>query len=147
MSKRVFLESPFLLSLLRFSGVLRANLKGAEKKRTLQKNPFGEPLKVFSAPRLLRSFGAPPGHSPHRQNHRPDFHNVSNQSENDSRQIPWPFFSQELYREAHLVSANLNGGSEDFHGKGGKIAENRALTDVNRRYFGIYDRFSAVNRR
>ena len=63
------------------------------------------------------------------------------------RQVPWPFFSRELCREAHLVSANLNGGSEDFHGKGGKIAENRALTDVNRRYFGTYDRFSAVNRR
>ena len=55
------------------------------------------------------------------------------------RQIPWPFFSRKLCREAHIVSANLKGGSEDFHGKGGKITENWALTDVNRRYFGIYD--------
>ena len=47
LSKRVFLESPFLLCPLRFSGpsgVSRANLKGAEKKRTLQKHPFGQPL-------------------------------------------------------------------------------------------------------
>ena len=57
------------------------------------------------------------------------------------RQIRWPFFSRELCRETHIVSANLKGGNEDFHGKGGKITENRALTDVNRRYFGIYDRF------
>ena len=28
----------------------------------------------------------------------------------------------------------------------GKIAENRTLTAVNRRYFGICGRFSAVNR-
>ena len=30
---------------------------------------------------------------------------------------------------------------------GGKFAENRTLTDVNRRYFGVDGRFSAVNRR
>ena len=41
-------ETPFLLcSLCGFqdlSGVLIANLKGAEKKRTLQKHPFGQPF-------------------------------------------------------------------------------------------------------
>ena len=46
LSKRVFLESPFLLCSLNvfsyLSGVLRENLKGAEKKRTLQKHPFGQ---------------------------------------------------------------------------------------------------------
>ena len=31
--------------------------------------------------------------------------------------------------------------------KGGELAENRMLTDVVRRYFGIRERFSAVNRR
>ena len=45
------------------------------------------------------------------------------------------------------MGANLKRGSEDFHRKGGKVAENRALTDVSRRYFGFYGRFSAVNRR
>ena len=35
------------------SGVLRANLKGAEKKRTLQKHPFGQPfLRTAPSPLL-----------------------------------------------------------------------------------------------
>ena len=54
LSKRVFLESPFSSAASRFSGVLISNLKVAEKKRTLQKHPFGQ------AQHLLRSFGAPP---------------------------------------------------------------------------------------
>ena len=58
-------------------------------------------------------------------------------------------FRRELCRKAHIVGASLKGGrlSEDFHRKGAKIAENRALTDVIGRYLGIYDGFSAVNRR
>ena len=52
MSKRVFLESPFLLC----SGVLRENLKGAEKKLTLQKHPFGQPfLRTTPSPLLWRA--------------------------------------------------------------------------------------------
>ena len=58
LSKRVFLESPFLLCPLRVcSCVLRANPKGAEEKRTLQNHPFGKPVSphdAFSAP-LARS--------------------------------------------------------------------------------------------
>ena len=38
------------------SGVLRANLKGAEKKRTLQKHPFGQPfLRTTPSPLLWRA--------------------------------------------------------------------------------------------
>ena len=38
------------------SGVLRANLKGAEKKRTLQKPPFGQPfLRTTPSPLLWRA--------------------------------------------------------------------------------------------
>ena len=48
-AKRVLLESPFLLCLLRFALKTPGYLKGAERKRTLQ-----------TARRLLRSFGAPP---------------------------------------------------------------------------------------
>ena len=44
LSKSVFLESPFLLCPLKvfrtLQVFLRTNLKGAEKKRTLQKHPF-----------------------------------------------------------------------------------------------------------
>ena len=40
LSKRVFRRVRFFSSHLRFSGVFRANLTGAEKKRTLQKHPF-----------------------------------------------------------------------------------------------------------
>ena len=32
-------------------------------------------------------------------------------------------FSRELCRKAHIVGASLKGGREDFHRKGGKIAE------------------------
>ena len=39
------------------------------------------------------------------------------------------------------------GGGEDFRRNGGKITENRALTEVTRRYFGVDGGFSAVNRR
>ena len=60
MSKRVFLESPFLLCSLKvfrtFQVFLRANLKGAEKKRTLQKHPFGQPfLRTTPSPLLWRA--------------------------------------------------------------------------------------------
>ena len=38
------------------SGVLRANLKGAEQKRTLQKHPFGQPfLRTTPSPLLWRT--------------------------------------------------------------------------------------------
>ena len=40
LSKRVLLESPFLLCPLRFALKTPENLKGAEQKRTLQKHPF-----------------------------------------------------------------------------------------------------------
>ena len=41
---------------LRLSCVLRANLKGAEKKRTLQKHPFGQPfLRTTPSPLLWRT--------------------------------------------------------------------------------------------
>ena len=51
------LESPFLLfSHLRFSGVFRANLTGQEKKRTLQKHPFGRPFpRTTPSPLLWRA--------------------------------------------------------------------------------------------
>ena len=58
-----------------------------------------------------------------------------------------PFFRRELCRKTHIVGANLKAGSEDFRRSRGKISENRALTDVSRRYFGVDGRFSAVNRR
>ena len=44
---------------LRFLGVLRANLKGAEKKRTLQKRPFGQSFLCTTPSPLLSGFGAP----------------------------------------------------------------------------------------
>ena len=60
LSKRASLESPFLLCPLRVFRTsqvfLRTNLKGAEKKRTLQKHPFGEtisPHDAFAAPLAL----------------------------------------------------------------------------------------------
>ena len=56
LSKRVFLKSPFLLCpLIRLALKTPENLKGAEKKRTLQKYRLDN---RFSARRLLRSFGA-----------------------------------------------------------------------------------------
>ena len=60
---------------------------------------------------------------------------------------PWPFFSQELCRKTHILGAILKDGQWDPRTEGGIIAENRTLTDVNRRYFRISGRFSAVNRR
>ena len=53
-------------------------------------------------------------------------------------------FNRALCRKAPIVGANLKGAVRASTENGGKIAENRALTDVNRRYVGIYDRFSAV---
>ena len=53
--KGCFWRVRFFSAPLRFSSVLRANVKGAEKKRTLQKQPFLDDC--FSARRLLRSFG------------------------------------------------------------------------------------------
>ena len=52
-SKRVFWRVRFFSSHLRFSDVFRANLTGAEKKRTLPKTPFFttvSPHDAFSAP-------------------------------------------------------------------------------------------------
>ena len=43
--KGCFWRVRFFSAPLRFSGVLRANLEGAEKKRTLQKHPFGGHLR------------------------------------------------------------------------------------------------------
>ena len=54
--KGVFGESVSSLLPLRFSGVLRANLKRAEKKRTLQKHPLED---RFSVPPLLWRRRAP----------------------------------------------------------------------------------------
>ena len=54
---------------------------------------------------------------------------------------------REWYRGAHILGANLKGGSEDLNRQGGKTAENRTLTDVIRRYFGICGRFSVVSQR
>ena len=46
-----FFSAPF-----KFSDVLRASLKGAEKKRTLQKHPFGRPfLRTTPSPLLWRT--------------------------------------------------------------------------------------------
>ena len=54
-------KSPFLLCPLKVFSTKHVkgpeNLKGAEKKRTLQKHPFGQP---FLRTTLRRSFGAPP---------------------------------------------------------------------------------------
>ena len=58
-------------------------------------------------------------------------------------QILWPFFWRELCREGHIIGASLRGRQCGFPLKMRKIAENRALTDVNRRYFGVDGRFSA----
>ena len=35
-------------------------------------------------------------------------------------QIPWPIFSRELCRKAHIAGANLKGGSEDFRRNDGQ---------------------------
>ena len=51
--KGCFGESRFFSSHLRFPGVLSANLKGAEKKRTLQKHPFGRPFPCTTPSPLL----------------------------------------------------------------------------------------------
>ena len=54
--KGCFWRVRFLSAPLRFSGVLRANLKGAEKKRTLQKHPFGQRfLRTTPSPLLWRA--------------------------------------------------------------------------------------------
>ena len=71
LSKRVFLESPFLLCPLKvfrtFQVFLRTNLKGAEKKRTLQKHPFGQPfLHTTPSPLLWRTLNSCTNQSPRR---------------------------------------------------------------------------------
>ena len=47
--KRRFWRVRFVSAHLRLSAVLRASLKGAETKRTLQKRPFGRPLPPHDA--------------------------------------------------------------------------------------------------
>ena len=51
--RRCFWRVFFFSAPLRFSGVLRANLKGAEKKRTLQKHSFGQPFLLTTPSPLL----------------------------------------------------------------------------------------------
>ena len=54
--KGCFRRVRFLSAPLRLSCVLRANLKGAEKKRTLQKHPFGQPfVRMTPSPLLWRA--------------------------------------------------------------------------------------------
>ena len=60
-SKRVFWRVRFLSVPLRFSSVLNANLKGAEKKRTLRKHLFERPfLRTTPSPLLWRALKNPP---------------------------------------------------------------------------------------
>ena len=61
MSKRVFLESPYLLCHLKVLKCLRAKLKGAEKKRTLQHHLlFGQPfLRTTPSPLLWHTLRGP----------------------------------------------------------------------------------------
>ena len=55
-SKRVFWRVRFFSAPLRFSDVLRANLNGGQKKRTLQKHPFGRPFpRTTPSPLLWRA--------------------------------------------------------------------------------------------
>ena len=56
-----------------------------------------------------------------------------------------PSLAGNLLRKPRIAGATLKGGSENLHRQGGKIAENRTLTDVHRRYFWVYGRFSAPN--
>ena len=56
------------------------------------------------------------------------------------RLMPWPFLAgncdgKPIY--SINLGANLNGGSEDLHRLGGKIAESGTSTDVNRRHLGF----------
>ena len=93
LSKRVFLESPFLLCRLKgfqdLSGVLRANLKGAEKKRTLQNHPFGQPfLRTMPSPLLWRTLRKGPS-----------------------------FHESRSYREKTLKSASCRNGDPEVTGK------------------------------
>ena len=60
-------------------------------------------------------------------------------------EVPSLFFDRELCRKANILGANWKGGAVPTERR--KIAENRMLTDVNRRYFGICGRFSAANQR
>ena len=55
--KECFWRVRFFSAPLRFSDVLRANLEGAEKKRTVQKHPFGQPfLRTTPSPLLCSEF-------------------------------------------------------------------------------------------
>ena len=49
--------------------------------------------------------------------------------------------------KTHTVGANFKGGSEDFYTKRKEIAANRAVKNVNRRYFRVDGRFSDVGQR
>ena len=62
--------------------------------------------------------------------------------------FPGPFLVGNCAEKPIYCRCQFEGGAVRFSTEsGGKIAENRTLTDVNRRYFGTNDRFSAVNRR
>ena len=61
-----------------------------------------------------------------------------------------PFLAGNCAEKPPIAGANLKGSTEDFRRNGGNIAENRAaenraLTEVNRRHFRICGQFSAVN--
>ena len=64
LSKGYFWRVRFFSAPFRFSDVLRENLKGAEKKRTLQKHPFGQPfLRTTPSPLLWRALTSASRHS------------------------------------------------------------------------------------
>ena len=55
-SKRVFLDSPFLLWPRKVFRCFKGKPQGAEKKHTLQKHPFGQPfLRTTPSPLLWRT--------------------------------------------------------------------------------------------
>ena len=58
-----------------------------------------------------------------------------------------PKSSPELRRNLRMTKKNLGTPFLAPNAEGEKIVENRTLTDVNRRHFGICGPFSAVNRR
>ena len=61
--------------------------------------------------------------------------------------LPGPFLAGN-YAESAYCGRQFKGGAVRISTENGrKIAENRMLTDVNRRYFGVDGKFSAVNRR
>ena len=62
-------------------------------------------------------------------------------------QFPGPFFAGNCAEKHMLWVPIRRGGSEDFHRKRWKIADNRTLRDIEGRYFGGDVQFSAANRR